>query len=50
MKEERCSNCSYNKYNKTLKEYCCDNSCSDLYGIETQYNDSCEKWESKEHE
>ena len=47
LKEERCSNCFYNKYDGLLKRYYCNNDNSDLYDSTTEYNDSCEKWERK---
>lgn len=47
-KEERCSNCLYNKYDRELKRFYCDNKGSDYYDTTTEYNDSCELWEGKE--
>ena len=50
IKEERCSNCLYNKYDRELKRFYCDNKRSDYYDTTTEYNDSCELWEGKEQE
>lgn len=47
MKEERCSNCYYNKYDRELKRYYCGNPYSETYDSTTEYNESCEMWESK---
>lgn len=46
MKEERCSNCFYN--GKCGGEYICMCPESDLYGLETGYDDSCEQWEERQ--
>lgn len=50
LKEERCSNCFYNKYDGLLKRFYCGNKDSDLYDSTVEYNESCEMWESKRHE
>lgn len=46
-KEERCGNCRYNKRDRELKRYYCNNQFSDYYDSTTEYNDSCEYWEEK---
>ena len=47
-KEDRCSNCAYNRYDSELKRYYCNNKASDWYDSTTEYDDSCEFWEGKD--
>ena len=47
IKEERCSNCRYNKFDLELDRFYCNNSSSEMYDSTTEYNDSCEHWEEK---
>lgn len=45
IKDERCSNCEYNEYKN--KCFICGNHDSEMYGLETEYNFSCELWEER---
>ena len=60
-----CSNCRYNKYEKSATpfryqnllrtggkngRFICNNEDSDAYTCETQYDDSCELWEDKRND
>jgi hypothetical protein len=47
QKEERCSNCVFNRFDLELHRYYCSNDFSDCYESTTEYNDSCEYWEGK---
>ena len=47
IKEERCSNCLYNRYDRELGRFYCDNISSERYDDTTEYNDSCEFWRGK---
>ena len=48
---EYCGTCKYNKRSydgHCNAEFCCDNEESDMYGVPTLYDDSCEFYEEKE--
>lgn len=42
-----CGNCLYNKYNYDTEEFTCDCEESMYYGIETDYEESCDDFEEK---
>lgn len=44
-----CGTCYYNAlYDDGSLEYCCGNEESDMYGLPTCYDDTCEEWEEEE--
>ena len=45
---EICGECKYNKYSTTENEFCCSNTYSDNYGVQTMDDDSCDDFEEKE--
>lgn len=48
---ECCGNCEFNCCGRDRfgnKEYYCNNSESDYYGLETDYTDCCEEFSEKE--
>lgn len=51
---EICGTCKYNKrdfskpQNEGYIEFCCGNEDSDMYGVPTFYDDTCDEWEEKE--
>lgn len=47
MREERCSNCFFNKHDNELSRFYCCNVESDRYEDTTEYSDSCEYWRDK---
>lgn len=49
MKREICGTCKFNKFAPEGSGlFYCDNNDSDMYGIPSEYDDSCEDWEEKE--
>ena len=55
MKEQICGTCKYNKAwyhgfkeGKAQFTYTCNNSRSDICGLDTAYDDECDDWEGKE--
>ncbi len=47
MKEERCSNCFYDHKDSQCQEYICYCAESEMFGMYTEYNGSCEYWEDR---
>lgn len=51
--KEICGNCKYNKrdfskpQNQGYIEFCCVNEESDMCGVPTFYDDTCDEWEEK---
>ena len=51
--KEICGNCKYNKrdfskpQNQGYIEFCCENEESDMCGVPTFYDDTCDEWEEK---
>lgn len=43
--EECCRSCKFNKYYNG--EFLCGNEDSEMYGIYTEHNDSCDEYEEK---
>lgn len=41
----KCGNCEFAKYNGT--DYICENEESEMYGLETDYDESCTEHEAK---
>lgn len=43
--DKYCYNCKHNHFDRDAKDYGCDCEASDMYGLNTQYYDTCEEWE-----
>ena len=46
--ENICGNCKHNKYDLKDEVFTCNNEDSAYYGLETEYEDSCEDFEERE--
>ena len=42
-----CGNCKYNEYNQDTELFVCDNEESEMYGLETDYDDTCIDYEER---
>lgn len=47
MKEKCCGTCLFNSH-PNYDEWICDNPNSEVYGLDINYGDFCEDYESKE--
>lgn len=46
--EKNCTNCKFNKYDRTQLEFICQCEESDNYSLETECDGSCEEFTEKD--
>jgi len=47
LKNPECGECAHKQYDRDEKEWVCNNTMSENYGLEVKYRDYCEEFEQK---